>query len=237
MSHSTITQLRIFLSYSSEQAEVATQLYLSLKNSGHDVFFDRASLPPGEEYNRAIADAIRTSDRFIFLISPQSLREGAYTRSELRFAEAAWPAPAGRVLPVLAVPVDFSEIPNYLKAVTVLRPQGNLVAEVTTNVNWQAAGLSQGETVLGKLSALEAEQALQARKRWVAALDRQWEAERKKYSVKINGQKFTAEPWMAIISLWIGVGISICVYADFPAKALDSFALVQNQAAFCASGS
>ena len=226
MSDPAITPLRIFLSYSSEQADVATQLYLSLKNSGHDVFFDRnrASLPPGEEYNRAIADAIRTSDRFVFLISPQSLRDGAYTRSELRFAEEAWPTPAGRVLPVLAVPMDFSEISSYLKAVTVFRPQGNLVAEVIAEINWQAAGMSPGETFAGKLRDVETEIGRQALASRLATIDRQWENERKQYGVIVNGETIiTTSREITLLYLLVGLAFSLFGYYGFTRNAPNFF--------------
>ena len=35
-------QYKIFLSYAAEQLDDAEKIYLSLKNIGHDVFFDRA---------------------------------------------------------------------------------------------------------------------------------------------------------------------------------------------------
>src|SRR5215831_13499933 len=38
----------IFLSYASEQSEVAAQIELSLKGDRHSVFRDRTSLPPGD---------------------------------------------------------------------------------------------------------------------------------------------------------------------------------------------
>ena len=40
----------IFLSYASEQRDVAEQTKLALAAAGHEVFFDRHSLPVGDEY-------------------------------------------------------------------------------------------------------------------------------------------------------------------------------------------
>ncbi len=117
----TNAKLRIFLSYSSSQGSLSEQIYMTLVTSGHQVFFDRTNLPPGEEFDRAILNEIRSSDLFIFLISPESIRDGTYTRAEMRFARETWPDPTNRILPVMSVETDFATIPNYLKAVTILR--------------------------------------------------------------------------------------------------------------------
>src|SRR5215203_2639092 len=113
-------KLRIFLSYASEQRNVAEEVESALTAAGNTVFFDKKNLPVGEEYNQKIYDEIKTSDLMIFLISPDSVQSGSYARTELKFAEGLWTNPDGRVFPVLIKNVDFSEIPNYLKSVTVL---------------------------------------------------------------------------------------------------------------------
>lgn len=147
-------KIRVFLSYSSEQHAVAESVHLSLSNIGHDVFFDRTSLPPGREFDAAILRAIRNCDLFLFLVSPDSLRKGAYTRTELRFAREVWPSPDGHVLPVMVVTTDFNDIPAYLKAVTILRPEGNATAEILAAVDRLASPWSQEETVLGQAEAV-----------------------------------------------------------------------------------
>jgi hypothetical protein len=125
----------IFLSYSSPQSEAATRLELSLKGEGHSVFRDRSVLPPGESFDARIRAAIEESDLFIFLISRESVLEGHYTLSELKFAEQKWGHPAGHVLPVLTEPIPKEAIPGFLRAVTMLQPRGDLVAEVSAEVN------------------------------------------------------------------------------------------------------
>lgn len=124
----------VFLSYSSEQAEVATRIELSLKEDGHLVFRDRSSLPPGEAFDTRIRAAVEESDLFVFLISSESISPGRYTLTELKFAEQKWGNPSGHVLPVLVEPVPGEIIPAFLRAVTILNPQGNLTAEVAAEV-------------------------------------------------------------------------------------------------------
>ena len=124
----------IFLSYSSPQSEAATRIELALEADGHSVFRDRTDLPPGESFDGRIRVAIKESDLFIFLISNQSVSEGRYTLTELKFAEEKWGHPAGHVLPVLTEPVPKEAIPEFLRAVTMLQPRGDLVAEVAAAV-------------------------------------------------------------------------------------------------------
>jgi hypothetical protein len=124
----------IFLSYASSLDETAARIELSLEGEGHDVFRDRTALPPGESFDARIRAAIEESDLFVFLISPESVTPGRYTLTELKFAEQKWRHPAGRVLPVLAEPTPIEAIPAFLRAVSILKPHGNLVAEVAAEV-------------------------------------------------------------------------------------------------------
>lgn len=129
----------IFLSYASEQSEAATHIELSLKGDGYSVFRDRTSLPPGESFDARIRTAVEESDLFIFLISRESVSPGRYTLTELKFAEQKWRHPAGHVLPVVVEPVPKEAIPGFLRAVTILQPQGNITAEVVAEVSRMTA--------------------------------------------------------------------------------------------------
>ena len=124
----------IFLSYPSLLEETAARIELSLKGEGYAVFRDRSALPPGESFDARIQAAVEESDLFVFLITPGSVVPGRYTLTELKFAEQRWGHPAGRVLPVIAEPTPLESIPAFLRAVTILKPQGNLPAEITAEV-------------------------------------------------------------------------------------------------------
>jgi TIR domain-containing protein len=124
----------IFLSYPSSLDEVAARIELSLKGDGYAVFRDRTALPPGESFEAKIRAAVDESDLFVFLITPESVSPGRYTITELKFAEQRWGQPAGRVLPVMVEPTPIGSIPAFLQAVTILKPSGNLVAEVAAEV-------------------------------------------------------------------------------------------------------
>ena len=129
----------IFLSYASEQSDAASAIALALTDRGHSVFHDRSSLPAGEAFDARIQEAIEECDLLVFLISHGSVASGRYTLTELKFAEHKWPHPAGHVLPVLVEAVPKSEIPTYLRAVTLLQARGNLTAEVAAEVDRMTA--------------------------------------------------------------------------------------------------
>ena len=123
--------MQIFLSYSSVDCELADQIHLALLGSGHSVFFDKESLPPAGDYQTKIRKAVADSDFLVFLISPESVKKGSFALTELGYARKKWKHPRGRVLPVMVRAVAYANIPTYLKAVTVLEPEGNVAAEVT----------------------------------------------------------------------------------------------------------
>lgn len=149
--------MRIFLSYASEDRALIEPIRLALAAQKHDIFFDREDLPPGEEYDGRIREAIERCDLFIGFLTPNALDVGSYTLTELAIAARCWPHPSGRVLPVLLRPVAFEQIPAYLRSVTVLEPTGNAAASVADAVH-QAAGARRRKRLrtLGVLAGVAA---------------------------------------------------------------------------------
>jgi hypothetical protein len=127
--------MRIFLSYSSKQRDLAEQIYLELKHSGHSVFFDKESLRAGSNFRKRIRRELDQSEMFIFLISPDAVAPKSYARSELEIAGEKWPQPEGHILPVMAVATDLKRVPPYLKAVSILSPEGEIVEAVSRCVD------------------------------------------------------------------------------------------------------
>jgi hypothetical protein len=127
--------MKIFISYASEDKDLAEKVHFALLGGKHETFFDKDSLPPGGSYRQRIAEEIDASDAMVFLISPDSIAEGSYSRTELKRARKLWPHPRGRVLPVMARKVEWSDVPNYLGAVTVLEPEGDTPTEVVMAIS------------------------------------------------------------------------------------------------------
>lgn len=130
--------MRAFISYASEDRDRAREIAKSLVARGHTAFFDREGLRPGETYEDKIQDEIARSEFMVFLISPDSLKDGRYTRTELRFAKMKWPRANNRVLPVMIRPAKLEDVPTYLRTVTVLEPEGDAGAEVAAAVTYIA---------------------------------------------------------------------------------------------------
>jgi hypothetical protein len=126
--------MRIFLSYSSRDRPKAEEIALALQAQGNDVFFDKDELSGGEDFHAVIREHVENADLFIFLISPDSVRPGAYTLTELRLMREKWASPRKRVLPVMLEPTDMETIPAYLRGVTLFKPEGSVAAEVAAHV-------------------------------------------------------------------------------------------------------
>ena len=121
--------MKIFVSYASEQREIAERIYLKLVSAGHDVFFDRQDLPPGHPFDEKIKENIEACDLFVFLLTPDSIETGSYALTELELARRKWPNPEGRVLTVNLGNLEGREIPNYLRANIYLSPTGDPASE------------------------------------------------------------------------------------------------------------
>lgn len=127
--------MRIFLSYPSAEHALAERLFLALRAEGHEVFFDRTSLPPGEPFDARIRDDLARSEVLIYLVTPDSVTPGSYALAELGMARQRWELPAGHVLPVMVRPTPLRDVPPYLRAVTMLELRGDPVAEILCAVS------------------------------------------------------------------------------------------------------
>lgn len=127
--------MRIFISYSSKHREICERLQLALEAGGrHEVFVDRSELLPGQPFDEKIRQGLLGCDLLLFLVSPESVAPGSYALAELEIAKTRWRHPGGRVLPVKVAATDKAAIPPYLRAVTILEPQGDLVAQTVAAV-------------------------------------------------------------------------------------------------------
>lgn len=126
--------MNIFLSYASPYHAIADDLCCRLQAVGHAVFFDREDLPAGESFDDHIRRAIDACELFVFLVSPEAVADGHYTRTELKIVSRKWPTPGWHVLPVMVADTPLDTIPPYLRALTLMQAEGNLAAEVVFEV-------------------------------------------------------------------------------------------------------
>jgi hypothetical protein len=149
--HDCPLALKLFISYPSNQRDLAERLRIALEGEGHSVFTDRAELKEGETYHEALREAVDAAEGLIFLITPRSVAPGSYALTELDLAQRQWRSPAGRVLPVLVEATPLASIPPYLRAVTLLQPKGDVVAETVA-----AMARLRGDSRRGRWIALAA---------------------------------------------------------------------------------
>ncbi len=158
--------MKIFLSYASQDREIAQSINLALREQGHDVFFDREDLMPGEEFHSHIRQTIERADLFIFLISENAIDPGSYTLNELDIAEKAMKQASGKLLPVMLQPVAFDRLPAFAKSVTLLQTPGNIPAAVADAVHRIAQ--KQRRNLFTRIGAGVAAIALMAAGAWFA---------------------------------------------------------------------
>jgi len=152
--------VRIFISYSSRYRDICERIQLALEADGrHKVFVDRSELTAGKPFDEALHDGIDECDLLLFLVSPESVAPGSYALAEMDVAKARWHHPGGHVLPVKVAPTPLETIPVYLRAVTILEPQGDLVMETVAAVEairrpagpWRMVALLAGIALIGGL--------------------------------------------------------------------------------------
>lgn len=126
----------VFISYASEQREVAEDINSVLTIEGYDVFFDKAKLKPAGGFDPAIRRHIDRCHILVFLISPAVVeKEASYALTELALAQKKWPSPVGRILPVVVEQTSRDKIPAYLRRVTPLHTEGDIAAEVAAEIH------------------------------------------------------------------------------------------------------
>jgi hypothetical protein len=109
-----VLMAHVFLSYVREDASMVDQLAAELSSGGIDVWMDRQSIKPGQRWDLAILDAIRSGDFFVACFSEKSLgtqrsvmnRELGLAVEELtlRPLKRAW------FIPVLLSPCEIPEL-------------------------------------------------------------------------------------------------------------------------------
>jgi len=100
---------RVFLSYAKEDIASARKLYAELQNKFFvEIWFDKESLIPGQNWEKEISKAIKTSDIFIALISRNSVNKRGIVQKELKEAnDVRMELPPGKIY---LIPVRLDNI-------------------------------------------------------------------------------------------------------------------------------
>ncbi len=125
----------VFISHAAEDKELAEDLYHALERQGYTAYLDKKVLTVGKEFNAEIEKYVNKSDYFVFLISPESIQEGTYALTELRYAETKWGKQSEGIIPVMVRPVEAKALPAFLRQLTFFSTAGNVTAEVVSEIN------------------------------------------------------------------------------------------------------
>jgi hypothetical protein len=135
-------RVHIFVSYAREDAGRAVEFHDNLTEAGHDVWFDR-DLRGGDGWWEVILEQVRSSDLFISVLSPDSVKSRA-CRSELIYAESL----ERTIIPVKVREVDIEQAPDAIQSINVVEfvsPSTRDWLRLTTTVQAIEAGVGLPE--------------------------------------------------------------------------------------------
>jgi hypothetical protein len=99
--------VRVFISYAHEDRSVIDHIQSRLDAAGYAVWIDRESITGGELWRTRIVEAIESSNVFLLMLSPNSVKS-KYVLQELNIAD-------GERKPILPVVIAEMEIPKTMK--------------------------------------------------------------------------------------------------------------------------
>jgi hypothetical protein len=79
-------RIRVFLAYAQEDRRTVEMLYDELQNAGFEPWMDTAKLLPGQNWPRAIQQAIEVADFVLINFSQRSVEKRGHFQAELRYA-------------------------------------------------------------------------------------------------------------------------------------------------------
>jgi len=79
-------RIRVFLAYAQEDRRIVQMLYDELQNAGFEPWMDTAKLLPGQNWPRAIQQAIEVADFVLVNFSHRSVEKRGHFQAELRYA-------------------------------------------------------------------------------------------------------------------------------------------------------
>ncbi len=105
---------RIFLCHSSADKRAVRDLYARLRADGLQPWLDEEDLLPGQDWDREITKAVRTSEVVVVCLSTNSISKAGYVQREIKQAlDVADEQPEGRIF-LIPVRLDDCAVPERL---------------------------------------------------------------------------------------------------------------------------
>jgi hypothetical protein len=105
--------LKVFLSHSSRDKELAANLAKDLIQRGIDVWIDVWEMNPGDSLLKKIENEIMQATHFMVLLTPHSL-ESEWVQKEIEIALKDTIIGQCRIIPVL-YDIDYKDVPEVLR--------------------------------------------------------------------------------------------------------------------------
>ncbi len=106
---------KVFLAYVEEDASAVDRLYAACEENGFAPWMDRRKLMPGQNWPRAIEEAIETSDFFVPCFSTNSVSKKGGFQAEIRYAlDCARRVPLDDVF-IIPVRLDECRVPARIQ--------------------------------------------------------------------------------------------------------------------------
>jgi len=105
----------VFLAYVEEDYEKVDRLFHALTKAGFEPWMDRHKLLPGQNWPRALENAIETADFFVACLSRRSVMKRGTFQSEMRFAmDCARNAPLDSIY-FIPLRLEQCEVPQQIR--------------------------------------------------------------------------------------------------------------------------
>lgn len=109
--------MKVFLSYTEADREVAKGLASHLEKAGHTVWYPDGALFPGDNWALEVGKALDESEAMVVLLSPQAMKSD-WVRKDIEFALGAVQY-RRRLIPMMVKPT--SDIPWILEKFPMVR--------------------------------------------------------------------------------------------------------------------
>lgn len=105
--------MRVFMSYSRLDSEVADKISAALKGSGHRIWKWDETLKPGDNIAKKTSEGIEGADAFLLIVSSNSLASKSVMHE---FSALALSEISKRELRIIPVLIDQTPVPSYLSS-------------------------------------------------------------------------------------------------------------------------
>lgn len=113
--------MKIYISHSAQDSDVAKRLAHELEGSGHEAWVAETGILPGDNWGQTLGQALADSEAMVVLLTPEAL-SSRWVRHEITYALGN-ERYEGRLLPVLIGPddkLDPDTVPWALRSVAWL---------------------------------------------------------------------------------------------------------------------